>query len=102
MHPEGISNMASWMDGAKPTRYTGIFRTSRGYRVRVRAMDPGTGTLKEVNREFAGVTLEGAVVRQAEMRELIRNGARGEKAPRPKYGDYATSLFERKVATKEL
>lgn len=94
--------MTSWMGGAKPTRYTGIFKTSRGYRVRVRAIDPRTGTLKEANREFEGITLEQAVVRQAEMREQIRNRARGEVGPRPRYADYAQSLFERKIATKEL
>jgi integrase len=103
MLQEGTWNMSwNWMAGCKPTRHSGIYRTPTGYRVRVRALDPRTGTLKEGNREFEGITLDEAVVRQVEMRKLIFAGARGEKAPRPKYADYAQSLFERKIATKEL
>jgi len=34
--------MASWMNGCKPTRLPGIFETRTGYRVRVRAVDPIT------------------------------------------------------------
>ncbi len=91
-----------WTQGCKPTRYPGIYKTKTGYRVRVRAVDPRTGTLKEENREFEGITLEEALVRQAEARERIRSGAVRDEKPRAKYADYATSLFGRKIATKEL
>ncbi len=92
----------NWMAGCKPTKHSGILKTKAGYRVRVRAMDPRTGTLKEVNREFEGITLEEAVVKQAEMRGEIRCGGRSEKRRRDRYGDYAASLFERKQSTGEL
>ena len=103
MLQEGTWNMSwNWMAGCKPTRHSGIYKTKEGYRVRVRAVDPRTGTMKESNREFEGIDLDEAVVRQSEMRQEICAGGRGEKGPRLKYADYATSLFERKIATKEL
>jgi integrase len=102
MLPERDIAMTSWMDGCKPTRYTGIYKTGTGYRVRVRAMDPRTGTLKERNQEFENITQEQAVVKQAEMKEEIRRGGHAVNQRRERYGDYATSLFRRKVALGDL
>ena len=103
MLQEGTEVMSwNWMAGCKPTKHSGIYRTPTGYRVRVRAMDPRTGMLKGVNREFEGITLEEAVVKQAELRREIRAGGRSDERRREKYGDYATSLFERKLGTGEL
>jgi hypothetical protein len=69
MLQEGTWNMSwNWMAGCKPTRHTGIYKTPTGYRVRVRAKDPRTGTQKEMNREFEGISLDQAVVKQAELR----------------------------------
>jgi integrase len=103
MLQEGTSTMiCNWMEGCKPTKHMGIFKTPKGYRVRVRAMDPRTGTRKEVNREYEGITLEEAVVNQAQLRAEIRCGGRGDQRRRAKHGDYATSLFERKLDTGEL
>ena len=73
-----------------------------GYRVRVRAMGPKTGMLKGANREFEGITLEEAVVKQAELRGAIQAGGRSDEGERERYGDYATSLFKRKLGTGEL
>lgn len=92
----------NWMAGCKPTKHSGILKTKTGYRVRVRAMDPRTGTLKGVNREFEGITLEEAVVKQAELKTEIRCGGRSEQRQRVRYGDYAESLFSRKQSTGEL
>jgi len=103
MLQEGTEVMSwNWMAGCKPTKHSGIYKTPTGYRVRVRAMDPRTGMLKGVNREFEGITLEEAVVKQAELRGAIRAGGSGATRERTKYGDYATSLFERKLSTGEL
>ena len=73
---EGNMDMASWTAGCKPTRYPGIYKTKTGYRVRVRAIDPRTGTLKEANRDIEGITLEQALVMQAEERERDPGGRR--------------------------
>jgi integrase len=103
MLQEGTWNMSwNWMAGCKPTKHSGIYKTATGYRVRVRAMDPRTGTTREVNREFEGIMLDQAVVRQAELREWIRSGGRSVERERVKYGDYATSLFRRKLGTGDL
>jgi len=103
MLQEGTWNMSwNWMAGCKPTKHSGIYRQPTGYRVRVRAIDPKTGTSKEVNREFEGITLDQALVKQAELRGWIRSGGRSNTRERVKYGDYATSLFERKLGTGEL
>ena len=81
MLQEGTEVMSwNWMAGCKPTKHSGIYRTHRGYRVRVRAMDPRTGMLKGVNREFEGITLEEAVVKQAELRGSIRAGGSRRQA----------------------
>jgi integrase len=92
----------SWTDGCTPTRYPGIYKTPTGYRIRVRAINPKTGTLKESNREFEDITQEQAVVKQAEMRDEIRGGGPGVERPRQRYADYATSLYERKIALGSL
>jgi integrase len=92
----------SWNDGCEPTRYPGIFRSPSGYRVRARAVDPRTGAPRDVNREFVGISLEQAIAKQAELRAEIRSGGRGGPRERVRYADYAASLFERKIATREL
>lgn len=53
MHPDRDIQM-NWMIGCAKTRYAGIFKIKNGYRVRVRAVDPRTGMLKEANREYGG------------------------------------------------
>jgi integrase len=103
MLQEGTWNMSwNWMAGCKPTKYSGIYKTPTGYRVRVRAMDPKTGTLRGANREFEGITLDQALVKQAELRGWIRAGGQSDTRERLRYGDYATSLFKRKLGSGDL
>jgi len=94
--------MTSWTDGCEPTRYPALYKTKTGYRVRVRAIDPRTGMLKERNQEHENITQEQAVVKQAEMRNEIRQGGRIVEHRRERYADYANSLFERKIADGDL
>jgi integrase len=94
-------DMASWMNGCKPTRHPGIFETKTGYRVRVRAVDPRTGAQREANREYEGISLKLALLRQEELRESVRRGSQGE-TPSVKYADYVVSLLKRKIETGEL
>src|SRR5258708_4137229 len=79
--------MANWMDGLIPTDYPGIWRTKTGYRVRVRAIDPRTGTRKEANRSYDGITLKEAVKRQVEMREDLLVGTAVRR--RMRVGEFA-------------
>jgi hypothetical protein len=101
MHPVRNDNVPNWMDGCKPTKYVGIWKTATGYRVRVRAMDPRTGTQKEKNQEFENISIEEAVLEQQRLRAEIRTPADIEHV-RVKYGDYAESLLKRKIASGEL
>src|SRR5260370_40816351 len=99
MLPERHIQMSSWNERCKPTRHSGIYKTPTGYRVRVRAMDPRTGTLKERNQEYEGITQDEAIVKQAEMRLEILSGGRGEAQRRGRDARYATCLCARKRET---
>ncbi len=101
MHLETDMLMTSWNDGNKPTRYPGIFKTENGFRVRVRATDPRTNTLKEKNQEFVGINLEEALQRQLLLRAEIRDAIQ-TAVSRTKYGDYVTLLLKSKTARGEL
>jgi hypothetical protein len=101
MHLEMDMLMSSWNVGAKPTRYPGIFKTEKGYRVRVRAMDPRTDTLKERNQEFEGIDLNEALQRQLLLRAEIREAA-AQASSRIRYGDYVTLLLKSKTARGDL
>ena len=87
----------NWMNGCRKTRYAGIFKIANGYRIRVRAMDPRTGALKEGNREFEGIDLKTALLRQKEMRDEIRHCA--ITAERLRVGEYAKLWIESKGST---
>jgi integrase len=87
----------TWMQGCTKTRYAGIFKTPSGYRVRVRAMDPRTGTLKEGNREYEGVDLREALLQQTRMRDEITKG--GVSAQRLRVGEFAKHWIESKAPT---
>ena len=77
----------TWMTGCTKTRFPGIFKIKTGYRVRVRAVDPRTGTLKEANREYEDIDLKSALLHQEEMRDEIRHGSITEE--RLRVGEYA-------------
>src|SRR5262245_24973039 len=92
----------NWLDGCTPTKYEGIWKFTGGYRVRVRAMDGKTGTMKEVKRRFRGITLEQAAVHKAERTAEMRPGCPEFLTPRVRYASYAASLYERKIAKGKL
>ncbi len=94
--------MTTWNHGCERTRFPGILRTRTGYRVRVRALDPKTGTLKERNEHFVGITQEEAIRRQAKLRSEIRHGGPDAAPVREKYGAYAVRLLKEKVSTGRL
>lgn len=75
----------TWMQGCAKTRYPAIFKTRTGYRVRVRAVDPRTGTMKEANREYDNIDLREALLHQGAMREEIHrlSGLRQQRVEAP-------------------
>ena len=84
----------------KQKRYPGIIAMSGGRkRIRLRAVDPRTGRLKEVDRIISG-SIEEAVVLQQHWRRDIRTADRQSQTV-PRLVDYATSWIQSKtVAVK--
>jgi integrase len=84
----------------KQKRYPGIKAMSDGRkRIRLRAVDPRTGRLKEVDRIISG-SIEEAVVLQQHWRRDIRTADRQSQTV-PRLVDYATSWIKSKtVAVK--
>jgi integrase len=71
------------------SRYPGITTLSDGRkRIRLRAVDPRTGRMKEVDRVVEGTVQEAASLR-TELQKQIRNDAGGDVQV-PRLGDYAT------------
>jgi len=89
-----------WKDViASEPELPGVWRRQRGgFHVRARALDPRTGTMKEVNRELSDIARakDAFAWLQAEL-EKIRSGTVAE-APRtfPPFRDYADQVFKRK------
>ena len=80
----------------KHTRYPGIQAMSDGRkRIRVRAVDPRTGRMKEVDRVVT-VSKEGAIRLQQEWRRDIHTADR-QSAEVPRLTDYATSWMKSKA-----
>jgi hypothetical protein len=92
----------SWMKGCSRTKHKGIFKTERGYRVRVRAVDSKTGTLKERNEEFENITVEEAIVKRAELKTEIRRGRTDQGRQPVRYADYTESLLKKKLAKRKF
>lgn len=102
VHLEMDMFMTSWNVDCTSTKYSGIFKTKDGYRVRVRAVNPNTGTMKEANQTYDRITIEEALLKQAELKGEIRRGGRELAIERAKYADYAESLLKRKLASNKL
>jgi len=80
----------------RPTRYPGIEALPDGRkRIRLRAMDPRTGRMKEVDR-IVEATVENALKLQAELRAEIRRGAHAA-AEVPRLTAYVTSWLRSRL-----
>jgi integrase len=86
--------MASWNNGWKATRYPGIWEKDGSYRVRVRAVVPATGMMKEVNRVYDNLTLKQSVAKQAELHVDLQRQPTANT--RVRVGDFARSWIESK------
>lgn len=89
--------MPNWYDGLIPTKFPGIWKTKTGYRVRVRVMDPKTGTLKEANQHHEGIRIRDAVARQTELRETLLQST--AVARRLRVREFSQSWLSSKAAT---
>ncbi len=69
--------------------------------MRVRVTDPKTGARTEINRVYEGITLAQAVAKQVGQRRELQEVAQPGPV-RKRFDEYATSLYERKLATGRL
>ena len=78
------------------SRYPGIMTMSDGRkRIRLRAVDPRTGRMKEVDRVIEG-SVEAAAALRAELRSRIKDDSNGAVQV-PRLGDYAISWLRSRV-----
>ncbi|HZL18583.1 MAG TPA: tyrosine-type recombinase/integrase [Polyangia bacterium] len=84
---------------AKP----GVWRRREGgFLVRGRAVDHRTGKLREILKTVNGESASGAYRILQEELERVRGGDVGRQQARIRFGEYAASLFERKVTKGKI
>jgi integrase len=77
-------------------------RKEGGFVIRKRVTDPKTGKLVEVIKTLPDACLAEAKTLLAEEVERVRQGGTTMTGPRPRFGGFAVSLFERKLARGEI
>src|SRR5450432_1907384 len=78
------------------SRYPGITTLSDGRkRIRLRAVDPRTGRMKEVDRVIEGTVEDAASLRTKLKRQVKHDSSGAVQVPR--LGDYATSWLKSRV-----
>jgi integrase len=77
-------------------------RKDGGYLIRGRGVDCRTGKLREVMRVVEGMDALGAYRLLQQELDKIRNGKVEVARERIRFSEYAASLFERKVAKREI
>ena len=97
--------MADWIkrgrDELRETSYPGVWkRRAGGYRVRLSATDKRTGKRIEIDRVFHERSAKAAL--KAGQAALEERMSRSAPEAVPRFGEWATRLFERKVATGEI
>lgn len=92
-----------WNSWISPTKLPGVWkRKEGGFLVRGRTKDPTTGTSKEI-RKVLHVETEATALKWLEDElERVRSGASADKPRKTRFADYAISLAERKLITKEI
>jgi integrase len=92
-----------WKNWLAETRIPGIWqRKEGGYLVRSRITDPTTGVRREVKKVLPEADFATAHKWLRDEQERIRQGLVGAEQPKTRFADYAVSLLERKLVTKEI
>ena len=93
-----------WKNWITPTKLPGVWqRRDGGHLVRSRVVDPTTGAMKEVKKVLPEMDAASAYKWLQEELQRIRAGAAA--CPKPlqvRFSEFSASLFERKVAVKEI
>ena len=92
-----------WKNWLAPTKVPGVWRRKEGgHFVRARVVDPTTGRLKEIKKSMPEADEASAFIYLNEERKRVQAGLLLAPRPSERFADYAVSLLERKVATREI
>lgn len=92
-----------WNTWIQPTRHSGVYkRKEGGHLVRARVKDATTGQLKEIKKVLPEATEIEALNFLEQERSRIRAGLVLAKPRKPRFCDYAVSLFEKKLAKGQI
>ena len=92
-----------WKNWLMPSAVPGVWhRKEGGHVVRSRVMDPTTGRMKEIKKVMPEADLGTAFKWLQDERARVQAGVVLVQPPQHRFGDYANSLFERKMNTGEV
>ena len=92
-----------WNCWVAPTKLPGVWkRKEGGHLVRARVTDPTTGCKKEIRKVLPEATEAIAYQWLDDERTRIKSGVPLVALPKTRFAEFAASLFERKVTTREI
>jgi hypothetical protein len=92
-----------WKNWIVETRIPGIWqRKEGGHLVRSRITDPTTGARREIKKVLPDADLATAHKWLRDEQERIRQGLVEAEQPKTRFADFAVSLLEKKLVTKEI
>lgn len=92
-----------WNSWVARTRLPGIYRRKEGgYLVRARVTDPTTGARTEIRRVLPEADEPTAYKWLADEKARVKAGVPSGESARPRFSEFAASLFERKVTMREI
>lgn len=98
--PAWVQRWGDWIS-AKPETPGVWRRRDGGFRVRGRTVDPKTGKLRGVNRALPDCrrAREASTLLEAELESIRAAAAPPMSSARPRFEDWAVTVFERKIAS---
>jgi hypothetical protein len=92
-----------WNCWVAPTKLPGVWkRKEGGHLVRARVTEPTTGCKKEIRKVLPEANEAFAYQWLADERARVKTGALSATLPKTRFAEFAASLFERKVTTREI
>jgi integrase len=92
-----------WNCWVAPTKLPGVWkRKEGGHLVRARVTDPTTGYKKEIRKVLPEATEAMAYTWLTDERARVKAGVPSVSPPNTRFAEFAASLFERKVTTREI
>lgn len=89
--------------GTRSTSWTSIWqRKEGGHYIRARAVDPTTGRLRDIRKMLPSADLASAIRFLDTQKVQVKAGASSAETSKQRLAEYAASLFERKVKTREI